>query len=299
MSTMRYRALLTAIDCGSLTRAAEVLGYTQPGISHMITTLEQEVGFPILVRKKEGVVPTENAKELIFYFRQIVDTEDRLRETVSKINGLETGSLRIGSYYSILTSWLPGVIRSYSERYPRIDMQLLEGDHGDTTTWLTESKIDFALMAEPAPEGFEFIPLQQDPVMAVLPVAHPLHVKKEISPADLLDSPFIIPGVGVDEDYRKVVKGEHLNPHISYRVKGDAAILFMVAQGLGVTFMPKLLLSQMPAGAVAIPLNPTYTRTLGIAIRSEKYAAPAVKKMLEMIKEAIRIGNASENQSNM
>ena len=64
MSLKKYRALLEAVECGSLTRAAEKLHYTQPGISHMILSLEEEFGFPLLSRGKSGVTPTPECREL-------------------------------------------------------------------------------------------------------------------------------------------------------------------------------------------------------------------------------------------
>ena len=71
MSILKYRAFLTTVECKSLTRAAERLGYTQPGISHMIASLEKEFGFPLLVRTKDGAVPTENAQYLRAYMQQV------------------------------------------------------------------------------------------------------------------------------------------------------------------------------------------------------------------------------------
>ena len=58
-------ALLTAIDLGNLTRAAEQLGYTQSGLSYVIKTLETELGFPLLVRSRTGVRPTEDCQRIL------------------------------------------------------------------------------------------------------------------------------------------------------------------------------------------------------------------------------------------
>ena len=79
MSLIKYKALVTAIDTNSLTKASEILGYTQPGISHMIASLEKEFGFQLLIRKKEGVVATDAAKELLYYLRQIISNEEKLK----------------------------------------------------------------------------------------------------------------------------------------------------------------------------------------------------------------------------
>lgn len=293
MSFTKYQAFLKAVECKSLTNAAAQLGYTQPGISHMILSLEQQMGFPLLIRKKSGVSPTTDAQKLIPAMQQIVKGEQRLQDTVRDINGIKTGILRIGSYYSMLMNWMPDVLQKFTGQYPGIEIQLLEGDHGDMMQWLTSLDIDIALMSPPVPEGHEFIPLLQDPVYAVLPVSHPLADAPVLDAGALSNSPFIIPGVGVDEDFLLVVNGEGLCPQVRYRVKGDAAMLNMIARGLGVSFMANLLLSSLPDGVKKIPLTKTYYRTLGIGVSSIRYASPAAQKFVSMLRETVTDGQLS------
>lgn len=283
MSSTKYNAFLKAVECKSLTGAAEQLGYTQPGISHMILSLEQQMGFPLLVRKKSGVTPTADAKKLIPAMQQIVKGEQKLQDTVRDINGIKTGTVRIGAYYSILMNWMPDILQSFTSQYPGIEIQLLEGDHGDMMQCLTSLDVDLALMSPPVPDGYEFIPLAEDPIFAVLPSSHRYSKAQIIDAAALMDSPFIIPGIGVDEEFRRVVKGENLNPQVRYRVKGDAVMLNMIAKGLGVSFMANLLLSNLPEGVIKVPLTRTYHRTLGICVASLKYASPAAQKLITMI----------------
>lgn len=284
MSSTKYIAFLKAVECKSLTSAAEQLGYTQPGISHMILSLERQMGFPLLVRKKSGVTPTADAKKLIPAMQQIVNGEQKLQDTVRDINGIKTGTVRIGSYYSILMNWMPDILKNFNRQYPGIEIQLLEGDHGDIMQWLTSLDVDIALFSPPVPDGYEFIPLAEDPIFAVLPASHPYSKAEKIEAAALMDSPFIIPGIGVDEEFRRVVNGENLSPQVRYRVKGDAVMLNMIAKGLGVSFMANLLLSDLPKGVVKIPLTRNYHRTLGIGVASSKYASPAAQKLISMIR---------------
>ena len=71
MDVTKCEAFLAAIDHGSLTAAGVFLGYTQSGITRMINALEEEVGFPLFIRTKKGVSPTENGKAMIPAFRSI------------------------------------------------------------------------------------------------------------------------------------------------------------------------------------------------------------------------------------
>ena len=295
MSLKKYRALLEAVDCGSLTRAAEKLHYTQPGISHMILSLEEEFGFPLLSRGKSGVTPTAECKELLPWLRQIVGGEDGLKETVQRIRGLDVGKLRIGCFYSLSIHILPSVVAAFTERYPGIELQLYVGEHGELKRWLHEGQIDLALMSLPVPEELRFLPLFDDPIYAVLPEQHPLTAEQTVRPSDLVQYPFIMQYYGSDEDAIRVLEGEHLTANIRFRVRGDEAIQSMVAKNLGVTLAPELVLNHMPDGLALRPLDPPYHRTLGIAFPAGSGNAPALSKLVESIQSYCQ--NTASNRS--
>lgn len=280
MSNIKYLAYLKTVEFHSLTKAANLLGYTQPGISHMITSLEQELGFPLLIRAKDGVYPTDEGQQLLYYMRQIVNNETMLKDLANQINGIETGSIRIGVFSSTSTQWVPGLLQKFTALHPNIRVQIIEGTTIELQNLFSENYLDLGLMSDPAPEGFEFIPLMQDPILAIIPQDHPLANEEYISPRELVKYPFIIPQEGADEDIWRVLDPEKLIPDIRYRIKGDATILAMVANGLGVSLFPKLAILLTNQKILTKPLTTGCTRTLGVVIRSSKYASPAVKEFL-------------------
>lgn len=288
MSIKKYRALLTTIELGSLTRAAEKLNYTQPGISHMILSLEDEFGFSLLLRGKNGVTPTPEAEKLLVFLRQIVNGEEKLRETVQRIHGAEVGTIRIGCFYSLSIHLLPSIVAEFAEAYPGIELQLFVGEHGEITRWLHDGEIDLALMSTPVPNEFSFIPLFDDPIYAVLPKGHELTRQAFVRPEDLIRYPFIMQNRGSDEDANRVFEGENLTPNVRFRVRGDDAIQSMVAKGLGVTLAPELVLSHMPSGVELRPLQPEYHRTLGIVLSEGDGQAPALKRFVEFAEKYSR-----------
>jgi DNA-binding transcriptional LysR family regulator len=282
MSNIKYLAYLKTIEMHSLTKAAEYLGYTQPGISHMISSLEQELGFPLLIRAKDGVLPTEEASHLLYYMRQIVNNEAMLKDLANQILGIETGTLRIGLFSSTSTQWMPALLQKFTAMHPNINVQLIEGTTIELQNLFKENLLDLALMSDPAPEGFEFIPLMQDPILAIIPQNHPLASRAVIEPKELIHYPFIIPQEGADEDVWRALNPEKLTPTIKYRIKGDATILAMIAYGLGVSLFPELAILLSSQNILKKPLSTGCSRTLGIVVRSSKYASPAVKEFLEL-----------------
>ena len=126
MNFIKYQAFIKAVELGSMSKAAEELGYSQPGISHMISSLEKELGFPLLIRKKDTLIPTENGRKILYYCYQIVKNENGLIDTAASINGLLTGEIRIGALNSMLVDFVPKVAAIFSDTYPGISMQLME-----------------------------------------------------------------------------------------------------------------------------------------------------------------------------
>lgn len=287
MNSVKYTAYLKTIELHSLTKAAELLGYTQPGISHMISSLERELGFPLLIRAKDGVYPTDEGNQLLYYMRQIVKNETMLHELANQILGIETGSLSVGVFSSTSTKWIPSLLHKFTILHPNINVNIIEGTTIELEHLFSENRLDLALMSDPAPEGFEFIPLRQDPILAVVPENHPLAACTEIDPRDLVKYSFIVPQEGADEDIWRALTPEKLTPVIRYRIKGDATILSMVANGLGVTLFPELAIMLTSQKIVTRPLTTGCTRTLGIVIRSSKYASPAVKEFLKLTRQMV------------
>lgn len=288
MSIRKYRALLETVESGSLTRAAERMNYTQPGISHMILSLEEEFGFQLLVREKNGVTPTAEAERLMVYVRQIVNNEKKLREEVDRIHGADVGTLRIGCFFSLSIHFLPSIVAEFSELHPGVELQLFVGEHGEICQWLAQGKIDLAFMSLPVPDEYTFIPLFNDPIYAVLPQGHPLAECDRVKPGELLEYPFILQQQGSDEDANRVFEGERLVPKVRFRVRGDEAIQSMIAKGLGVSLVPELVLSRRPEGLVLRPLEPEYHRVLGIALPKSGEGAPALQKLMDFVEEYCR-----------
>lgn len=290
MTGIKYKALLTVIEEGNLTAAAAKLSYSQPGISHMIDSLEKELGFPLLIRLKSGVLPTPEAKELLIHIRQLVNSEEKIYEISEKTKGLETGLVRIGTYFSISVHWLPQVIGAFEKEHPNIGLRLTEGGDEEVLGGIKDGLLDIGFISKPSIEGFEFIPVCKDPIMAILPQNHPLGEGNAVDLEKLTGCPFIYPTEPSYENIYKIIENEKCGDlNIKYRVKGDEAIIAMVAEGLGVSLMPKLLLGSHFGGRLLIkPLNKKYTRTLGIVLKSREYASPAVKafvnKTLEILK---------------
>ena len=122
MSITKYQIFVKVAELGSLTRAAEALGYTQPAVSHSISSLESRFGFPLFYRSRDACRLTENGERLLDACREILRGEEEIEATVHALNGVLTGSIRVGSLRSMLTEFVPRVIYRFSQAYPQIGL---------------------------------------------------------------------------------------------------------------------------------------------------------------------------------
>ena len=115
MGLNRYEIFLKVAEVGNITRAAELLHYTQAGVSHSIAALEREAGVPLLIRGSNGVTLTENGKRLIQPIQTLVNDQRALEQSIFEINEVVAGTLRLGAFTSVAAQWLPFLIRDFQK----------------------------------------------------------------------------------------------------------------------------------------------------------------------------------------
>ncbi len=292
MDTVKLAALLTAAELGSISKAAEKLGYTQSGVTHIISSLEDEAGFPLLVRGNRGVQFTAEGERLAPFIREVVQAAANLAQEVALTRGLERGTVRIGTYSSISMRWIPRILEAFQEQYPGISVELLEGNGPEIEEWLTTGRIDIAFTSLQPHFNFDTIRIQDDPMMAVLPKTHPMANAEVFPIGRFKGEPFLVYTTSSnvpDEDLARAMRIANIPKKAKLSSNFDVTILSMVEHNLGITIMPKLILEGSTADVAAIPLDPPLKRTLGMAIKSGRAASPAMRRMIDCAKGVLDI----------
>lgn len=277
MDTARYRAFLTAVDTGSFTRAAEVLNYSTSGVSQLIQSLEQDLGLPLLTRSRRGVTPTPAGETLLPAIRAVVQQEERVLQTASDLNGLMTGEVRIATYSSISSHWLPRVIKAFRRDYPNVQIHLMEGIRKEVLQWLSESRADVAFLSEVKGTPYDWIPLAEDPMIAILPPTHPMANGKSYPLSRVEEEAFIMPAMGKDDDLAELFSREGIEPQIAYSTMESFAAIAMIENGLGMTITNNLITENWQANVVKLPLDPPRSITMGILLPDRSTLSPAAK----------------------
>lgn len=124
MNILKYMAFVTTVEYGSFTKAAQILNYSQSAVSRMINDLENEWQISVLERSKTGVKLTSDGLKLLPYAKGLCDEYRKLQMQVDELNGLQSGIIRIGTFSSVATHWLPNIIKEFQKDYPNIDYDI-------------------------------------------------------------------------------------------------------------------------------------------------------------------------------
>ena len=283
MNIGKYETLIAVVESGSLTRAAQALGCTQSAVSHSIDSLEQELGFALLKRGRAGVHLTGEGERMIPAVRNLLNSAEQLAQTAASIRGLESGTVRIGSFTSVAVHWLPPVLKEFQKDYPRVEFKLLNGDYHDVEQWLMEGSIDIGFVNVPCAVDCECIPLMEDRLLAILPRHSRFESYPRFPLVECETEPFISLLESSDHDARRALEAAGVKPNVRFYTKDDYAIIAMVEQGLGISIMPELLLKGRRDNIQVLPLIPEAKRTIGIAIAAGEKAGPATRRFADYV----------------
>lgn len=288
MDLKKYEVFVKTVECGSLSEAARLLGYTQSNVTHMIQGLENYFGFSLMIRNKGGIMLTENGKKILPYMEKVLKDDRRMMQVVEDINGLDTGVLQIGTFSSVAIQWLPECIQQFKQDYPGIQIELFDMAPSEIENKLLEGKLDMGFLTETGNLKVEFLPLYKDEMKAVLPDREP-YKDMETYPVERYEmDPFIFPTQGLDCEVLRIMKLEKLQPNKAYYVHGDDAIIAMVEHGLGVSLLPELYLRERNMALLVKSLEPRHYRVIGMGFSHYKTNQRVVRKFTKYLQKVVK-----------
>jgi DNA-binding transcriptional LysR family regulator len=277
------------------TRAAKTMHVAQPSLSKQIAALEGELGGALFSRARGNISLTTAGEALLPLARRILADADVARTTVRELMGLEQGRVRLGATPSLSTGLVPAVLRRFHDRHPDVRLILDEGGSRDLVADLAQGMLDLALIILPlrtSDPALRTIPLLTEPLVAAVPVDHPLADRSTLDVADLRDTALVMFREGYDlravtlEACRKA----GFDPTLTVEGGEMDAVLQMVRAGLGVAIVPTMVATSA-TGIHAIMLRrPRLTRTVGLAHRRDVELSPAARELARTIIELLREG---------
>lgn len=279
----KYWAFIKAVESSSFTKAAEILNYSQSGISRMINDLEKEWNVTLLERGRTGVRLTSDGMKLLPHVKSVCAEYEKLQMQVDELKGLQSGLIRIGTFSSVATHWLPKIIKEFQIDYPNIDYELLLGDYTEIEEWILDGRVDCGFLRLPTRPELEVIFLEQDKLMAIIPENHPLANCEKFPVTALCNEPFMLLEKGAKAEVSEIFERCNLKPQVFFTTWDDYAVMSMVESGLGISILPQLILRRIPYRIIAKELDIPAYRNIALALRNKKHASLAVKRFLDYL----------------
>lgn len=279
----QIQAFTTTAEFGSFTVASEHLGMTQSAVSHAVAALEKELKVSLLERNRQGIFLTEIGQRVLIQAQEMLACAEHIRQETSAAIGLETGKVRLGSFPSVSARFLPGLLRQFQQRYPGIEVVLLEGKDSEVREWIQTRAVDIGVVVLPA-EELETVSIAQDKFLVVVAQNHPLAKYSQISLHQLAHEPFIMSKAGCQPLILSMFRQAKIIPKIQFEVIDLRTIFTMVQEEMGVTIVPEMALPSDCSGLKIISLKPKQLRKLAFAVPSLETVTPAVASFLNEAK---------------
>lgn len=308
MNLDQLRGFVEVAQTGHFTRAAEQLHLAQPSLSRQIATLERELGVGLFHRVRGNVALTSAGERLLPLARRMLADAETARSEMAELAGLRRGRIRLGATPTLCTSLVAEVIAEFHERYPGVDIEILERGSRTLLSALMEGALDLALIVTSVAPGDARAVLEREAILTerlvVVSAADrpdpfargaeagtgktgPDRAPRAVSLAELAR----IPQIAFPENYDLRVatdvayRAAGLSPEVAVEgVEMDAALRF-AERGIGVAVVPAMVAVDRPLLRTTPLQGSELTRTVSLARRSDMAPTPAGAALQAQIRE--------------
>ena len=285
MSLYDYHVFDTVVRQGSFSKASRVLHVTPSAISHIIAKLEDDFGFPLLSRNRNGINLTSDGKTILAAVNELLLCEERLNQEISDLNGFISGTVRIASFSSVAQSWLPEILSGFKNEFPQINIRVLQGTYGEVSSWINSGAVDLAFVTGTFKgyDEIELIKLASEPLYCAVPSDYATASDDHIEVSELNGLPLIHSSSGGPDEIQHFIEEQDLVSGYEYVLDNDNAKLALVEEGLGLCILPKMCIDAERFDIKALPIKPASTRDIYLAVAHSRFLAPATDEMKKQI----------------
>jgi molybdate transport repressor ModE-like protein len=283
---LRHLAALEAVGrTRSFGGAARELGYSQSAVSQQIAQLEKVVA-QRLVERPGGPRPvslTDAGTLLLRHADAIVAQLEAARADMDALAEGAAGPLRVGIYQSVGARLLPGLLRRFSEKWPRVEIQLREeADDTELLRLVERGELDVTFGDLPLDDGpFEFVELLRDPYVLLVAADSPL-AARDTAPSfrELARIPLI--EWRTRSEVEEFLRGRVPGLNVVFRTDDNGTIVGMVAEGIGSAVVPQLVVNPRNPAVVGLPFGSRIPlRVIVLAWHRDRWRTAAAKAFVE------------------
>ena len=295
MTIIQLEYLLAVANCGSFSLASEHCFVTQPSLSMQIKALEEELGVVLLDRSKKPVIPTEAGEVVLEQARQTLAAYNYIREAVSELKGEASGKLRLGVIPTIAPYLLHKFIPEFAQRYPRVELEVLEMVTRDIIDALKRDAIDAALVASgTCGEGINEQELFDDRFYAYVSTSNPLYERSNIRIEDINLKQLLLLSDGhcMRDQIIELCQARHNMPSHYYFESGSIDTLMRIVDSTSLmTIIPEMAVEFVPThhrDQVKQLAKGATSRKIAIAVRRTYVKNSIIKALKEVILDRVQ-----------
>ena len=298
LSLHQLRCFLTTYELGSLTAAAERLGYAQPSVSEQIRTLERSLGAALFTRVGRGVVPTPAGETLREHAERTLAAADEAQRAVQGVTALETGTIRFGMFGIARLYGGAGLVADVLDRYPGVRVELIGQNSSEVQDDLRRGRLEAAILsvAKLSGEGMTITPVARDELVYIS--ADPAHLATPVTAHRLSLASLVMPDTTWRADdstrvtLRALLHETGRNPPTRIEVEDIETAVELVGMGYADSVVPKgaaeQLLPRLAPKAGWVSLRPRTYDTYAIVHRADATLSPAARLMIELASARIQ-----------
>lgn len=288
MRPLRYFAAVA--ETGHMTRAAEQLGIQQPPLSQQIKALERQLGLQLFKRHPRGVTLTDAGRQFQVEAQRMLGHMAALEARMQRVAQGEEGVLAVGFTSSAAAhAFVPQALRAFRHARPRVQLQIGEHNAAELTESISAGRMHCGLLRVPVdrPAGLHFETLLREPVIAALPVDHPLAARpgrgRRLTLAQLCSEGLILvrrPGApGLYAELLALCRAQGLAPRVVAEVDRMMTNLNLVAAGVGLSVVPASMAGVHPHAIRYLPLagSESLDAPLTLVTRQDEDSLPAAQ----------------------
>ncbi len=291
----RYGIFCQVIETGNFTYAARQLGYSESSVSQSVKALERELGVTLINRKRGGLELTADGRQFYPYILSIFNAEKALDQKNREVQGLEGSTISLATFTGISRTILPPLMSSFQKKYPSVSFDLWQGEYNSIENAVREGSADLGFVIEGSCQSLKTRVLYSEPMMAVVPLGHPLSRQPFVRLDQLAGQPFILLDEGGYSVPLRAFEKEGLKPKVSYKVMDDYTILAMVRQGIGISMLYQNVLTGYSRDLAILPIENGPGRTVLLAWNNSQTLPLAAKKFARHILASMGNDQAGEN----
>lgn len=286
MPLNKYRVFSKIAETGSMRKAADEMMYTQQAVSRIVKCMEEEYGFALFVRERDGVRLTSNAEKLLPSIKTLISEEDKLDRIITDIQAGEglIKKVQIGACGSIVMNLVNRTLHKLQSDYHEMSVAVhYNANNKATLSELRKGNIDFAIMVEGCQEEMNFEELFREEFYAVLPQGHPLADKDSISTSDLINYPNVV--VADNPSFEEIISN---TDHHTIVVDEEIMMPEIISQGTYIGIMSGVVQFNIDEHLLIKPLEEKHYRILGVVTRPGETPNDTVAKLIDIFKEAAK-----------